>query len=134
MNGRTQQQGFVLAAVLILSGLAALMVLDALTGAALAHATVTRLQLRQEAFEAAEGALAAQTLRIATGAAPPGEDGPARFVVQTTARMHTTEAAPDGYSAGRFRLEHFDLEAAVSGPRGTQLVLQSGLARWNTGP
>ena len=136
MNHARPQQGFVLGAVLVLSGLAALLVLDALTGAALAQASVTRLRLRHAAFEAAEGALGAVTERVAadTGAALHSNGSRADVSVRASARLTALEPAPVGFSAGRFRLQHFDLEASAAAPRGTELVLQVGLSRWSIGP
>jgi hypothetical protein len=131
VNARRRTRGFVLASVLILLALSALLVLDALGGAASATALATRLQLRQRAFDAAEAGLAGAAAALA------GSELPAPRVLtsehgvsaRVTTQVDALDTLPLGFSAGRFAVQRLHVTAVAQAPRNTTVELQSGYSR-----
>lgn len=128
--------GFVLPGLLVLLTLAALVVADALVESTASAALATRLQLRQGAFEAAQAAVDAGESALARGAtaaaAIPATEGALRTHLRVG--LDRREALVEGFSAGRFTLEHLRITALAEAPRGTRLELGAGYARWSATP
>jgi Tfp pilus assembly protein PilX len=129
---RTAPRGFVLPAVVILLAIAALLVVDALRGAALTQALASAAHLRLRAFEAAEGGLAATQGTLATGRNPPAllEGSPSTGVsASTTARLELVETVAAGYSANRVHAQRWRVRSEGRAARGTHITLEAGFTR-----
>jgi type II secretory pathway component PulK len=132
---RRHDRGVALPVALALLLILALLLTQALGGAAGETALVANYQFRQAAFEAAEGGLVAgrQRLLSTDGVSPPPLDRAVdgspvdRSVTQFSYRGVGNVVA--GYSADRFVPRHFELRSTGRSARGARIVLTEGVDR-----
>ena len=128
-------RGVALPVALSLLLILALLLTQALGGAAGTTALVANHQFRQAAFEAAEGGLVAGRQRLLTsdGLSPPplerAVDGSPvdRSVTEFSYRGEGAVVA--GYSVDRFVPRHFELHSTGQSARGARVALTEGIDR-----
>ena len=128
-------RGVALPVALLLLLILALLLTQALGGAAGETALVANHQFRQAAFEAAEGGLVAGRQRLlATGGVSPAPvdravDGSPVDRSLTEFSYRGEGAAVTGYSIDRFVPRHFELRSTGQSARGARVVLAEGIDR-----
>ena len=133
-------RGVALPVALSLLLILALLLTQALGGAAGTTALVANHQFRQAAFEAAEGGLVAGRQRLLTsdGLSPPplerAVDGSPVDRSVTVFSYRGDGAAVAGYSVDRFVPRHFDLRSTGQSARGARIVLTEGIDRLDPRP
>jgi len=136
----TRLRGVALPIALTLLLILALLLTQALGGAAGETALVANHQFRQAAFEAAEGGLIAARARVLASdavALPPLERAIDGSVVEgsVTSFSHRGDGVPAaGYSLDRFVARHFELRSTGRSSRGASIVLVEGIDRLDPRP
>jgi len=138
--------GYALPMALVLLVVLALLLTQALGGAAGEAALAANQQFRQAAFEAAEGGLvaarAAITMPAMADAAPPLPTAPLERTVDggsaersSTEVVHISdEVPPVGYSLDRFVLQRLELRSTGRAARGATVTLVEGVDRLGVRP
>ena len=128
---RPARNGFVLPGVAILLALAALLVLDAVRGAALSQALSSATRLRQRAFEAAESGVARIQSALILDETVLETDAPD---FETGVRLELVETLVPGFSANRVRALRYRAQSTGHAPRGTRITLEAGFTRLQSAP
>jgi hypothetical protein len=135
MKRRTR--GFVLALVLVLLVAAALLAVEALSGAAVEQALASAARGQQRAFEAAEFGLARAESGVHAGGSPPPQESRTltdHSRVQIDIELMAVDPLPAGFSLGRVVARRFRATSEAAEPGGARLTLAAGFTRLEPAP